>query len=90
MKRWLVIPLVLLLLQRVNSQNMAVGNALPCGEDNFSCVNPNGCLTTDQLCDGTDDCVGGLDEGTQFSNLDCKYGQPLPLRATACLHLFLP
>ncbi len=78
MKRWLVIPLVLLLLQRVDSQNMAVGNALPCGEDNLSCFNPvnpddpNDCLTTDQLCDGTADCASGLDEGNQFASLDCK------------------
>ena len=78
MKRWLVIPLVLLLLRRADSQNMVVGNALPCGEDNLSCVNlfdqddPRPvCLTTDQLCDGTNDCEGGMDEGAQFAILDC-------------------
>ena len=77
MKRLLVIPLVFLIL-RVDSQNMAVGNALPCGEDNLSCVNmmnpddPADCLTTDQLCDGTQDCASGLDEGVQFASLDCK------------------
>ena len=88
MRRWLAIPLVLLILQRVDSQNMDIGNALPCGEDNLSCINPvnsddpNDCLTTDQLCDGTDDCAGGLDEGTEFATLDCKSS---PVVACSCL-----
>ena len=85
MKRWLVIPLVLLMLRRVDSQNNVTGTALPCGDDNLSCVNalipndPNDCLVTDQLCDGTNDCASGLDEGVrpavpgQFLGLDCKY-----------------
>ena len=76
MKRWLVIPLVLLLLQRADSQNVAVGNALPCGDENLSCVNvPTTCLTVDQVCDGDNDCSPGasIDEGgTLFARLDCK------------------
>ena len=79
MKRWLAIPLVLLILQRAKTQNMDhVGNALPCGDDNLSCINavtpddPNDCLTTDQLCNNVDDCAGGLDEGVEFASLDCK------------------
>ena len=73
-----MIPLALLILQRADSQNMVVGNALPCGEDNLSCFNPvvsddpSDCLTKAQICDGTDNCVGGLDEGTDFASLDCK------------------
>ena len=78
MKRCLVIPLLLLILQRVDSQNLIVGNALPCGVDNLSCLNfnlndPADCLATDQLCDGTDDCGNGFEEGQEFSNLDCEY-----------------
>ena len=78
MKRWLVIPLVLLLLQRADSQNMVVGLALPCGEDNLSCVNLQDgqpvCLTTDQLCNTDIDCSPAIDEGgeTLFASLDCK------------------
>ena len=76
MKRWLVIPLVLLLLQRADSQNNAVGTALPCMDDNLSCVNvPTTCLTVDQLCDGNNDCLPGaaIDEGgALFQSLDCK------------------
>ena len=72
MKRWLVIPLVLLMLQRVNSQNNVTGMALPCGDDNLSCPAPFICLTTDHLCDGTEDCPGGIDEGVEFASLDCK------------------
>ena len=78
MKQWLVIPLVLLILQRVNSQNNVTGTALPCGDPNLSCINPfdpdnpADCLTTDQLCDGVLDCSGGLDEGNDFASLDCK------------------
>ena len=76
MKRWLVIPLVLLLLQRADSQNMVVGNALPCGEDNLSCTNvPTTCLTADQICNGNNDCSPGsaIDEGGElFASLDCK------------------
>ena len=69
----LVIPLVLLILlsHRVNSQNMVVGNALPCGVDNLSCL-PNGCLNTTQLCDETEDCPDGLDEGVALASLNCK------------------
>ena len=78
MKPWLVIPLVLLLLQHADSQNMDVGNALPCGEDNLSCINvfdpddPNDCLTRAQLCNVMDDCVGGEDEGVGSNTLVCK------------------
>ena len=76
MKRWLAIPLVLLLLQRADSQNMVVGNALPCGLDNLSCVNsPTTCLTAGQLCNGNNDCSPGsaIDEGgALFASLDCK------------------
>ena len=76
MKRWLVIPLVLLLLQRADSQNMTVGNALPCGGDNLSCVNvPTTCLTVAQVCNGNNDCSpgAGIDEGgALFASLDCK------------------
>ena len=91
MKQWLVIPLVFLVLQRVDSQNNDTGNALPCGDDNLSCLNPanpdnpNICLTTDQLCDGTNDCASGLDEGTNFANLDCTY---TTIVACSCLILF--
>ena len=72
MKRWLVIPLVLLILQRVDSQNNETGTALPCGDDNFSCPGVFMCLTVDQLCDGTQDCASGIDEGVLFASLDCK------------------
>ena len=73
MKQWLVIPLVLLILQRVNSQNNVTGTGLPCGDDNLSCPFLFMCLTTDQLCDGTEDCLGGgIDEGVGFASLDCK------------------
>ena len=78
MKRWLVIPLVLLLLRRADSQNMVVGNALPCGDENLSCVSvPTICLTVGQLCNSNfTDCPGtgtAIDEGgTLFASLDCK------------------
>ena len=78
MKRWLAIPLVLLLLRRADSQNMVVGNALPCGDENLSCVNvPAICLTVGQLCNGNfTDCPGAgtaIDEGgALFASLDCK------------------
>ena len=75
MKPWLVIPLVLLLLQHADSQNMDVGNALPCGEDNLSCLPGDtiDCLTRAQLCDGISDCSSGLDEGMAgASGLNCK------------------
>ena len=76
MKCWLVIALVILLLQRADSQNMDVGLALPCGDDNLSCVNvPTTCLTVDQVCNGNNDCSPGdaIDEGVAaFSSLDCK------------------
>ncbi len=80
MKHSIFIPLVVLIFlgHRVVSQNMVVGNDLPCGVDNLSCVNAtaqggqDNCLTVDQLCDGTADCADGLDEGNQFASLDCK------------------
>ena len=72
MKQWLVIPLVLLILQRVDSQNNMTGTALPCGDDNLSCPVVFMCLTTDQLCDGTQDCASSIDEGMHFASLDCK------------------
>ena len=84
MKRWLAIPLVLLLLQRADSQNMVVGNALPCGDDNLSCVDvPTTCLTVDQICNSNlTDCFGpAIDEGgALFASLDCKR-KPLLLHA---------
>ena len=68
-----MILIVLVILSRVDSQNMVVGNSLPCGEDNLSCINQiDPCLVTAQLCDGTDDCENGLDEGNNFASLDCK------------------
>ena len=78
MKHWLAIPLVLLILRRVDSQNNATGNALPCGDANLSCVNPADpddpadCLNTSQLCNDFNDCDGGIDEGIDFATLDCK------------------
>ena len=72
MKQWLVVPLVLLILRRVDTQNNVTGFALPCGDDNLSCPTTGRCLTTDQLCDGIDDCPGGIDEGDDFASLDCK------------------
>ena len=76
MKRWLVIPLVLLLLRRADSQNMVVGNALPCGDENLSCVDvPTICLTVDQICNSnfTDCPSASIDEGGGlFASLDCK------------------
>ena len=72
MKGRLAVPLVLLILQRVDSQNNVTGTSLPCGDDNLSCPVPFLCLNTSQLCDGTANCADGLDEGVQFANLDCK------------------
>ena len=72
MKHWLVIPLVLLMLRHVDSQNNETGMALPCGDDNLSCPSNGMCLTRDQLCDNATDCPGGIDEGVDFASLDCK------------------
>ena len=73
MKHWLAIPLVLLMLRHVDSQNNVTGTALPCGDDNLSCPSNGMCLTVDQLCDDEPNCPSGVDEGGQvFASLDCK------------------
>ena len=51
---------------------------LPCGEDNLSCLRtgdlsviPLRCYMRDELCNGTEFCVGGSDEGN-IPALECK------------------
>ena len=47
--------------------------------DNLSCPrsDPDSetlqCISTSQLCDGTNLCSGGQDEGGNLSTLDCEY-----------------
>ena len=98
MKRWLVILLALVTLilhgQRVDSQNMDVGNALPCGDGNLSCLNvfdaddPNDCLTTAQLCNGVSDCDGAIDEDG-LNGKTIMYMYIIPFVACSCLILFI-
>ena len=45
---------------------------LQCETVNLSCPDNGECITSLQLCDGTDDCSGGLDEGDNYASLDCK------------------
>lgn len=46
-------------------------------DDNLSCPSANvevgDCFDILLLCDGTDDCDDGADEGVTFASLECKY-----------------
>ena len=53
-------------------------DALPCGVDNLSCPRtdpdnqPRLCFTMAQLCEGSQLCSGGQDEGDNLAALNCK------------------
>ena len=53
-------------------------DTLSCGPDNLSCPrsDPDNqslqCITASQLCDGSNLCSGGQDEGEHVSTIDCK------------------
>ena len=72
-------------------------DTLSCDTDNLSCPrsDPDSeslqCITTSELCDGTNLCSGGQDEGENLSTLDCKTLKLLQHRSTypKCL-LFTP
>ena len=53
-------------------------DTLSCGTDNLSCPrsDPDSqslqCISASQLCDGSNLCSGGQDEGENLSTLDCE------------------
>ena len=68
----------------------AIGFATPCGEDNLSCPRignlseiPLMCYPWEELCNGTEFCIGGSDEGRidTINSLECKLSVKCCLRA---------
>ena len=52
-----------------------IGDQTPCGEDNLSCPRIDDdlqCYNKTMLCDGTQFCSGGSDEGANLVSLDCE------------------
>ena len=75
MRRSVILCLALALSAYCYAQNLTIGNALPCGDDNMSCVPGELCYTRDEVCNGAAFCpVFGEDEGdpTILNALDCK------------------
>ena len=75
MRRAVILCLALALSAYCYAQNLTIGNALPCGTDNLSCVPGEECYPRSELCSGTAFCPAfGEDEGDPsiLNALDCK------------------
>ena len=84
--RLVVFSLLLAVAQRAAGQDLLIGNLRPCQDpasdpdsinptDNLSCPRLDSalqCYRQDQLCDGTEQCVGGADEGVDLIALACN------------------
>ena len=66
--------IVLLAVETLSSSQ----DTLLCGTDNLSCPRSDPdrqslqCITASQLCDGSNLCSGGQDEGEHLFAVDCK------------------
>ena len=67
-RKSMILCLALALSAYCYAQDLTVGNALPCGDDNLSCASGEECYNRTELCDGTAICPAALING-----LDCKH-----------------
>ena len=84
-RKVVLVCLLLAVVQRTVGQSLTIGNDLPCeqpGEDpdanndrdNLSCPlfdDDLQCYSRAMLCDGTQFCQGGSDEGENLNALEC-------------------
>ena len=69
-------PILLFLLVLVAAVAVSRSQDTLSCSDNLSCLRSDRetlqCISSSQLCDGSELCDGGLDEGENLASLDCK------------------
>ena len=90
-RKLVLLSLLLAVVQRAAGQDLLIGNLRPCEvdpaadpdsnnpTDNLSCPRLDDalqCYSQGQLCNGTEDCMGGSDEGENLVALDCGKNVP--------------
>ena len=108
-RKVVLVCLLLAVVQRTVGQSLTIGNDLPCEQsgvdpdanndrDNLSCPRVDDvlqCYSRDMLCDGTEFCQGGSDEGENLNALECGklYSATANTRrlqsAIPCVHVVL-